>query len=82
VTHAGRRSEEHAWAGAEGLISDGELDLALEDVERIGVVVVDVRIDRPEPRLAPELEDLDLVAFVPDADLTPRALELLPLAGA
>ena len=82
MTHAGRRSEEHAWAGAEGLISDGELDLALEDVERIGVVVVDVRIDRPEPRLAPELEDFDLVTLVPDADLTPRTLELLALVWA
>ena len=82
MTHAGRRSEEHAWAGAEGLISDGELDLALEDVERVGVVIVDVRLDRPEPRLAPELEDLGLVALVPDADLPPSTLELLALAGA
>ena len=82
MTHAGRRSEEHAWAGAEGLISDGELDLALEDVERIGVVVVDVRFDGAEARLAPELEDLGLVALVPDADLPPSTLELLALAGA
>ena len=59
-----------------------ELELALEDVERIGVVVVDVRLDRAEARLAPELEDLDLVTLVPDADLTPPTLELLALAGA
>ena len=65
-----------------GLVSDGELDLAFEDVERVGVVVVDVRLDRTEARLAPELEDLDLVALVPDADLTPPTLELLALAGA
>ena len=82
MTDAGRRGEEHARARAERLIADGELDLALEDVERVGVVVVDVRIDRPEARLAPELEDLDLVTLVPDADLTPRALELLALVGA
>ena len=82
MTDAGRRGEEHARAGAERLVADGELDLALEDVERIGVVVVDVRIDRPEARLAPELEDLDLVTLVPDADLTPRTLELLALVGA
>lgn len=82
MTDAGRRGEEHARACADGLVSDGELDLALEDVERIGVVFVDVRLDRPETRLAPELEDLDLVTLVPDADLTPRALELLALAGA
>jgi len=82
VTDARRRGEEHARAGAERLVTDGELELALEDVERIGVVVVDVRIDRPEARLAPELEDLDLVTLVPDADLTPRTLELLALVWA
>ena len=82
MTDAGRRGEEHARAGAERLVTDGELELALEDVERIGVVVVDVRLDRPESRLAPELEDLELVTLVPDADLTPRALELLALVGA
>ena len=82
MTDARRRGEKHAWAGAERLVTDGELDLALENVERIGVVVVDVRIDRPEARLAPELEDLDFVTLVPDADLTPRTLELLALVGA
>ena len=82
MTDARRRGEEHTRAGAERLVTDGELDLAFEDVERIGVVVVDVRIDRPEPRLAPELEDLDLVTLVPDADLTPRTLELLALVWA
>ena len=82
MTDAGWRGEEHARACSDDLVSDGELDLALEDVERIGVVVVDVRIDRPEPRLAPELEDLDLVTLVPDADLTPRTLELLALVWA
>jgi len=82
VTNAGRRGEEHAWACADGLVSDGELDLALEDVERIGVVVVDVRLDGAEARLAPELENLGLVALVPDADLAPSTLELLALAGA
>ncbi len=82
MTDAGRRGEEHARAGAERLVSDGELELALEDVERIGVVVVDVRLDGAEARLAPELEDLGLVALVPDADLAPSTLELLALAGA
>ena len=82
MTDSGRRGEEHARARAERLVADGELELALEDVERVGVVVVDVRIDRPEPRLAPELENLDLVTLVPDADLTPRTLELLALVGA
>ena len=79
---AGRRGEEHARAGAERLVTDGELDLALEDVERIGVVVVDVRLDGAEARLGPELEDLELVALVPNAYYAPLTLELLALAGA
>ena len=82
MTDARRRGEEHAWAGADDLVTDGELELALEDVEQIGVVVVDVRLDGAEAWLAPEFEDLGLVALVPDADLTPRTLELLALAGA
>ena len=82
MTDAGRRGEEHARACADGLVSDGELELALEDVERIGVVVVDVRLDGAEARLAPELEDLGLVALVPDTDLAPPTLERLALAGA
>ena len=82
MTDAGRRGEEHARAGAERLVTDGELDLALEDVERIGVVVVDVRLDGAEARLAPELENLDLVALVLDAELAPSTIELLALAGA
>ena len=77
-----RRGEEHARAGAERLVTDGELDLALEDVERIGVVLVDVRLDWSESRVGPELEDLDLVTLVPNAYYTPLTLELLALAGA
>jgi len=82
VTNAGRRGEEHARARADRLVADRQLELALEDIERIGVIVVDVRLDGAEPGLAPELEDLGLVTLVPDADLTPPALELLALAGA
>ncbi len=82
MTDARRRGEEHARACPDSLVSDGELDLAFEDVERVGVVVVDVRLDGTESGLAPELEDLDLVALVPDADLTPPTLELLAFAGA
>ena len=82
MTDARRRGEEHTRAGAERLVTDGELELALEDVERIGVVVVDVRLDGAEARLAPELEDLGLVALVPDTDLAPSTFELLALAGA
>ena len=82
MTHTRRRGEEHARACADGLVADRELELALEDVERVGVVLVDVRLDRPEAGLAPELQDLRLVALVPDANLAPPALELLAVAGA
>ena len=82
MTDARGRGEEHAWGGADGLVADRQLELALEDVERIGVIVVDVRLDGAEPGLAPELEDLGLVALVPDAELAPRTIELLAFAGA
>ena len=67
---------------APGLVSDRELDLTFEDVERIGVILVDVGLDRPESRLAPELDHLELGAFVLDAELAPPTGELLALAGA
>ena len=49
--------------------------------------VVDGRIleqglDRPEARLAPELEHLEFAALVLDAELAPRTGELFALAGA
>ena len=46
------------------------------------MILVDVGLDRPEPRLAPELEHLEVVAFVLDAELAPRTGKLLALAGA
>ena len=82
MTDARWRGEEHPGTCADGVVADRELELAFEDVERIGVVLVDVRFDRPEAGLAPELEDLGLVALVPDADLTTSTVELLALAGA
>ncbi len=82
MTDSGRSREEHARTGADRLVADRQLELALEDVERIGVITVDVRLDGAEPGLAPELEDLGLVALIPDADLTPPTLELLAFAGA
>ena len=82
MTDSGRSREEHARACADRLVADRQLELALEDVERVGVVVVDVWLDGAEAGLAPEFEDLGLVALVPDADLTPLTLELLALTGA
>jgi len=82
VTDAGRRGDPGSGPCALDLVSDRELDLTLEDVERVGVILVDVGLDRPEPRLAPELEHLEVVAFVLDAELAPRTGKLLALAGA
>ena len=82
VTNSGRDREPGAGPCALELVADRELDLTLEDVERVGVVLVDVGLDRAEPRLAPELEHLELAAFVLDAELTPSPGKLLALAGA
>jgi len=41
-----------------------------------------VRLDGAEARLGPELEDLELVALIPNAYYAPLTLELLALAGA
>lgn len=82
VTDSGRHRYPGPGPRAPGLVADRELDLAFEDVERVGVVLVDVRLDRPEPRLTPELEHLELTAFVLDAELTPFPGKLLTLAGA
>ena len=81
MTDARRRGDPRSRPSARGLVSDRELDLTFEDVERIGVILVDVGLDRPESRLAPELEHLELVTFVLDAKLTSRAGKLLALAG-
>ena len=81
MTDARRRGDPRSRPCARGLVSDRELDLTFEDVERVGVILVDVGLDRPEPRLAPELEHLELVTFVPDAKLTSGAGKLLALAG-
>ena len=82
VADSGRRCNPGSRPCAPGLVADRELDLALEDVERVGVILVDVRLDRPESRLAPELEHLELATFVLNAELTPPTGKLLALAGA
>ena len=82
VAHTGRSRDPGAGAGAHGLVADCELDLAFEDVERIGVGLVDVRVDRPVPRLALELEHLELVALELDVELPLRVGQRLALSGA
>ena len=46
------------------------------------MVRVDVRLDRPEARLAPELEHLELAALELDLELAQPTGKLLALAGA
>ena len=59
-----------------------ELDLALEYVERIGVVGVRVRIDALEPRLEGELDHLEVWQLAEDTAATEAAVEPLALVGA
>jgi len=82
VVHSRRSRDPGSGPDAPGLVADRELDLSLEDVERVHVVLVDVGLDRPEARLAPELEHLEFAALVLDAELAPRTGELFALAGA
>ena len=77
VDDSGGREDERAGGCADDLVSGPELDLALEDVERVAVAAMEVRGD-----LAPRSElELD------ERELGPRRLddavsELLSLAGA
>ena len=82
VANSGRRRDPGAGPCALRLLADRELDLTLEDVERVDVRLVDVGLDGPEPGLAPELEHLELAAFVLDAELTLPTGKLLALSGA
>jgi len=82
VAHSGRCRDPGTGPCALGLVTDRELDLTLEDVERVGVRLVDVGLDRPEAGLAPELEHLELAVFVLDAELTLPTGKLLALSGA
>ena len=82
VADPGRRCDPGSGPCALDLLSDREIDLAFEDVERVGVILVDVGLDGAEPRLAPELEHLELAALVLDAELAQASRKLLALARA
>ena len=82
MTNSRWRGNPGPGAGAAGLLADRELDLSLENVEGVGVILVDVRLDGAEARLAPELEHLELTALVLDAELAPLAGKQLALAEA
>ena len=80
--HAGRRRDERARAGAEGLVAVRELELALEHVEAVGVVVVGVRVG-PVVAVAEdvELEHRQMRQRALDQRDADVVLEPLALAG-
>ena len=82
VPHARRSGDERAGADADGLVVDRELELALEDVEGVELVRMDVWVDRPELRVARELDHLELVALGLDDEVAVLARDRLALAGA
>ena len=73
-----RRGHERPCAEQELLVAEHELGLALEDVERVDVVVVRVRVRPVEARLELELDQRELLA--PDLDRCDPIGRLEPLA--
>ena len=82
VREAERRGDERARSEAHGLVSQQELRFALEDVERVDVVVVGVRIRSLEAGLELELDEADLIPRALDRRHACGSLEPLPTAGA
>src|SRR6478736_1850551 len=77
-----RYREERPGADAMPFVVLEELDLALEYVERVGVVGVGVRIDALEPRLEGELDHLEVRQLSEDATGAVATVEPLALARA
>jgi len=69
--HPRRRGDEAAWWNSDrlALAPDLERQLALEDVERIGVLAVDMRACHPLTGRAPRLSEGDVLAGDEDAEL-------------
>ncbi len=82
VPHSRRSGDERAGADADGLVADRELELALEDVEGVELVGVDVRVDRPELWVARELDHLELVALGLDDEVAVLTRDGFALARA
>src|SRR3954453_15701709 len=77
-----RYREERPGADAVPVAVLEELDLALEDVERVGVVGGGVRVDALEPRLEGELDHLEVRQLAQDRAAAKAAIEPLALARA
>ena len=82
VAHAWGSGDERTWADADGFVADRELELALEDVEGVELVRVDMRVDGPELGVARELDYLELVALGLDDEVAVLTRDGFTLAGA
>ncbi len=81
VNNAHRRGDVGSSATRNGPIADHELGLALENVERVDVVCVSVRLDAFEFRPEMELDHLELRQLGEDPVEARAARSLLALAG-
>jgi len=67
VRYPGRRRDEAPCPGAEEIVSDQELVLAGEHVERVDVILVGVRVDALEVGAEAELDHLELRKIAQDS---------------
>ena len=81
VAKAREGGDERAGPDADGLVPDRELELALDDEERVDLVRMDVRVDGAELRIAGELDHLELVELGLDHEVTVLPGDSLALAG-
>ena len=81
VDDARRHGDEGSWAGAMGLLADPELELALEDVERVDVQLVEVRPRAFVVGPALVLEEVHLLPGALDEELAVLVLDQLAFAG-
>ena len=77
-----RRRDKASRPGSEDLVADEELGLAGEDVERVDVILVDVRVDALEVRAEAQLDDLELRQLAEDAVVALGPLDPFPAFGA
>ena len=78
---ARRNGDESSWAGAMGLVADPELELAVEDVERIDVQLVEVRPSTLVLGPAFVHEEVHLLPRALDEELAVLLFDQLTLAG-
>ena len=82
VQDAARSGKERPGPATARLAVAHELDLALEDVERVDVVLVDVRVDAAELRREGQVESRDLRQVAEDSERAHVVLDELCVGGA